>query len=175
MAATRFPGFAKDGTLVLPISPALWVPPRTPVTLDGVAFEPKRELHLTIVGSELGALVRAALQAWRLAPDDAARAFDTLDWRFTRGGERRLLAKDKVGADGMVQRVMSIVERVTMPAMAAFHRWLAGRLGVAPVVPPPHVTLYAHGDPLGIGVPSEATLAELSVRTLSDAELAGPA
>jgi hypothetical protein len=42
--------------------------------------------------------------------------------------------------------------------MARFHAALGALLGRALPVPPPHVTLYVHGDAEGIGVPDAASL-----------------
>jgi hypothetical protein len=169
--AQPFPGFGPDGTLVLPLPRAVWRPPAAAVILDGCAFEPKRELHVTLVGTALGARLAAAFADGVLAIADVARDFDALDWGFARSGAYRLLAKDKRRGPGAPRHARSIVELVRLPAMTRFHRRLAARLGVATVVPPPHVTLWVHGDPAGIGVPSEAELERLTVRTVDRAEL----
>lgn len=150
---TRWPGFGDGGTVVVPVDPATWPPPATAVTLAGVRFAPKRELHVTVVGSALGARVRAAL------PEaDVVALFEAHDWSFRRT-HRVLHLRRTIDA----KTEQTLVERIEQPAMAAFHHALSRRLGTALPVPPPHVTLYVHGTNEGIGIPDEASLARWTV------------
>ena len=155
------PAWTDGGTLLLPVAATAWPSPDAPLQLDGIAFVPKRELHVTVVGRTLGAhLHEAGLQAETLA------VAATLDWRFERCGQwLRLEAR----TDG--RRRHSIIERIALPALATLHAWLGARLGRQLAVPPPHVTLYTSGDDRGIGVPDAASLARLSVRAVDAAEL----
>jgi hypothetical protein len=148
---TRWRGFGAGGTLVVPVDPATWAPPAAPVTLGGVRFAPKRELHVTIVGKALGArlLAREA---------EVAALYEPLDWRFARS--HRLVHVRRVVAGTTEQ---TLIERIAQPAMAAFHHSLARLLGEPLPVPPPHVTLYVAGTDDGIGLPDEETLARWTV------------
>lgn len=161
-------------TLVLPIDPARWAPPRAPVTVDGIVLAPKPELHVTLIGSALGRELRAAFGAGWL---DAAvgAAFQASDWRFTRTGRcwllrRRYGAADmpRAGGGNSGSRVAhSIIERIDLPAMAPFHHALGRLLGRQLPVPPPHVTLYVADRPRGIGVASRAMLRAVEVGEVS--------
>lgn len=148
---TRWPGFGSGATVVVPVDRATWAPPAAPVTLAGVVFAPKRELHVTIVGKALGA---------RLVPHEAevAALFEPLDWSFRR--THRLVHVRRV-VDGVVEQ--ALVERIEQPAMAAFHGELARLLGAGLPVPPAHVTLYVAGTNDGIGLPDDETLARWAV------------
>lgn len=159
----RWPGFTAERTLLVPVRDA----PSRPLVLDGVAFEPKRERHVTVVGRALGARLGEAIAAGRFAEADLAHAFEALDWTHDDTDAYVWLAKDKDGV-----RAESIVELVAMPAMTAFHFALGRKLGEALAPPPPHVTRWVRGDPEGIGVPDEATLAALTVRLVAAEELA---
>lgn len=155
------PAWTDAGTLLLPVPAATWPPPATPLRLDGIAFAPKRELHLTLVGRALGAALRdAGLCAMALS------ACAELDWRFVRL-HRWLRLERRAGG----RRRHSIIELVELPAMAALHVRLGAALGRAPAVPPAHVTLYTAGDDRGIGVPDAATLARCTVRSVDAGEL----
>jgi hypothetical protein len=151
----RWPVPGAGDSLVLPIPPGEWAPPREGVEVDGIAFAPKPELHLTLVGGQLGRELRAAFaESWLAAAVTAA--LDAQEWRFTRTGRHWLLRKPFV-AQGKRKTAHSIVEHVELPAMAPFHRELGRLLGRQLPVPPPHVTLYVAGRKQGIGV---ATIAQ---------------
>jgi hypothetical protein len=159
------PRWTRAGTLLLAIAPAALPLPVAVMRLDGIEFRRKRELHATIAGNALGARVRRAMA------DGAVRraigeAIDSLDWRWQRCREWMLLEK----REGARCR-HSLIERIELPAMAAFHRRLGELLGEALPTPPPHVTLYTAGGARGIGIADEATLAHLRVRAVDASEL----
>ena len=162
-----WPGWSPLHALVLPLDPALWPPPARAVTIDGIAFAPKRELHVTIVGKVLGAQLQAAMAAQRLDEAAVRDAFAARDWHFARHAD--LLRLEKVADDG--GRCGSLIELLDMPAMEGFHRRLGRLLGCALPVPPPHVTLYTAGDAEGIGVPDVGALRLLAVRAVAPSEL----
>ena len=155
------PGWTAAGTLLLPIAPAAWPLPATPLSLDGIAFMPKRELHVTVVGRALGAeLDEAGLH------DAVASACAPLDWRFVRRGQWLRLQARTGG-----RRRDSIIERIELPALAVLYATLGALLGRQPPAPPAHVTLYTAGDERGIGVPDAAVLARRTVRRVDAGEL----
>lgn len=150
---TRWPGFGLAGTVVIPVDSATWAPPAAAIALAGVAFAPKRELHVTVIGTALGARLKAALRE-----TDVAALFAPLDWTFRRTHRVLHVRRD---VDGAVAQ--TLIERIEQPAMAAFHDALSQRLGAPLPVPPPHVTLYVHGTAEGIGIPDEESLARWTV------------
>lgn len=150
---TSWPGWTEDHTLVLPLDDA---PPAAAVSVDGLRFDPKKELHITLVGPELGAELHRVLGD-RL--ESATRpAFDALDWSGARTGALWRIEHRIREADGKAGIRSAIIEDVELPAMAFLHHWLGTLLGRQLPVPPPHVTLYTHGSPRGIGLPTEARL-----------------
>lgn len=152
-------------SLVLPIAPDCWVPPRAGVEIDGIGFTPKSELHITLIGNRLGRELRAMFATPWLAATVGA-ALDAQDWRFTRDRRHWLLRKPFL-EDGRLRVAHAIIERVELPAMAPFHRELGRLLGRQLPVPPPHVTLYVAGRPEGIGISSAARLRAFVVREVS--------
>lgn len=155
-------------TLVLPIAPERWPPPQATVEVDGLHLEPKPELHVTLVGTALGAELHATAGNHAGALVRALR--DAHDWRFERS-DRHLLLRKAVVEDGRVVVAHSLIERIDLPAMAPFHRALGRLLGRQLPVPPPHVTLYTAGRPQGIGVSSPARLRAFTVRRVAAGEL----
>lgn len=157
------PAWTEEGTLLLPVPPALWPPPPTGLRLDGTAFAPKRELHVTLVGRALGAELR------ELAEADAGlrRTAERLGARF----DGRLARQDRWLWLQKAPGVASIVQCIDLPAMAALHAALGELLARVLPVPPPHVTLYTAGRSEGIGVPDPDTLRRLAVRELTAVDL----
>ncbi|MGQ4660833.1 hypothetical protein [Lysobacter sp. F6437] len=157
-----------DSTLILPVPPAQWSPPITAVTVDGIHLDPKRELHITLIGGELLRELRATFGDSRTRAVITAGC-DEHDWHFNRTGHCLLLRKPIAG-QGFAH---SIIERVELPAMAPFHQRLGCLLGRELPVPAAHVTLYVAGRPRGIGVASDAALRALQLRPVAAAELSG--
>jgi hypothetical protein len=162
--SNAWPGWSAHKTLVLPIHPRQWAPPRGALELDALRLQAKRELHVTLIGTALAQELRDAGWVRTRAIRDA---FAALDWRYVRTGVLLLLHKP---ADGNAP-THSLIERIEMPAMADFHNALARLLQRPLPVPPPHVTLYTAGRPSGIGLPDERSLQRYSVRTVSREEL----
>jgi hypothetical protein len=153
-----WPGLGADGSVVIPIDPSAWPPPRQGVEHAGLCFDPKSELHVTVVGRALGATLRAAIAAGRFDEGALRAAFATGRWRVRRSGRWLHLHRD---ASADMAAADTLVEPVAVPAMARFHARLATLLGGPLPVPPPHVTLFIAGATEGIGVPDAATLASL--------------
>lgn len=161
----QWPGWTDRDTLLLPLDEA---PPRQPIELDGRTFEPKQELHVTLVGAGLGRELRAMFGEHL---DAATRpAFEALDWHLDRTGPHLLIEKPGRTDAGERGTVASVIEMVDLPALRYFHHWLGGLLGRQLPVPPAHVTLYTHGRARGIGIPDRHKLRAWAVR-----EVAAPA
>ena len=167
LASTR-PHWTPAGTLLLPIAPQALPLPAPALELDGIALRRKRELHATIVGNALGARMRKARGEDPAVGAAVDAAIANLAWTWQRCRHWTLLEKR-----GEAPCRHALVERIELPAMAAFHRRLGDALRERLPVPPPHVTLYTAPDGKGIGIPDTATLARLRLRDVDAAELAG--
>ncbi|MGY0557591.1 MULTISPECIES: hypothetical protein [unclassified Lysobacter] len=156
-------------TLILPIPPERWPPPRADVAIDGLVLEPKPELHVTLIGNTLGCELREVFAEACLtgALDDA---FSSQRWDFSRTG-RHLLLRKPLNEEGQPGIAHSIIELVELPAMAPFHHALGRLLGRQLPVPPPHVTLHTAGRDSGIGVANCRRLRALTLRPVSATEL----
>ena len=152
-----WPGWTKEQTLLLPIPPTDWRPPDAPVTVDGITLQPKRELHITLVGKRLGQALQGATAAGDIEAGAVRAVFERHDWCWSRSGQRTLLHAPPGRRGGPPRH--ALIEHVELPAMARFHQALGQLLGRALPVPPPHVTLYVAGTDRGIGLPDPETLA----------------
>lgn len=166
-----WPGWTPQKTLVLPIPPERWPPPPAPVVLDGITFQPKRELHVTLVGRGLGQALHGQPGRRGFRVQAVREAYGKLAWDFTRTGELLRLEKRELPGRGRGRAIGSIIERIEMPALAQFYDALADLLGRRLAIPPPHVTLYTSGRSQGIAVPDAATLQRLIVREVAASEL----
>lgn len=166
-----WPDWTPEKTLVIPIAPDRWKPPLAPIELDGLEFQPRSELHVTLIGRTLGRQIHETLGE-RFRTCAVRAAFESLDWRYERSGELLRLRKTVRLKSGESRVANSIIERIRMPAMPRFHHALGDLLGRRLAVPPPHVTLYVHGRERGIGVPSLAKLRAWTVRQVDARELA---
>lgn len=165
MTSTPWPGLTRQRTLILPAPRREWPLPPGERCIDGVAFVPKRTLHITLAGRDAIAAVEHVHSCER-AETVLRKAFVACDWRYRRTRQYLRLRKPQPPEP----EAGSIIERLDLPGMADFYRALA-TAGIAWPVPPAHVTLWTHARPRGIGVPDEATLARLRVRDVSAREL----
>lgn len=148
-AACRWPGFHAD-SLLLPLADDGAWPAAPALELDGLRLQRKHEFHVTLLNRSLGASLREHLG------DAAIRdVFTALPWAPRATGQAHLLRKAKRTAAG-VQHCASLIERLDLPALAAFRSALARQAGIALPEVLPHVTLYVTGDPDGIGLPDLA-------------------
>ena len=153
-----WPGFSAGGAVVIAIDPARWPPPAQPLILAARAYDPKHELHLTVIGRALGQALRAAVASGGLDEAVLRQAFEAGPWRLRRSGWWLPLRRE---ATAEKPAAASVIEPVALPAMARFHTRLSAATGRQLPVPPPHVTLFVEGDAEGIGVPDASTLAQL--------------
>jgi hypothetical protein len=146
---------AETGYLVVNVDKLRYHYLDRPVRWGGRIFNPKSELHITIVSLD------AAMVQSRTSADTAFRAqveerITETDWRF-----RKLSAFYHVVESPGVETLIQLVE---IPAMQGFFQKMSALFGVGFHVPPAHVTLYTLGTEKGIGLPTRAELDELAIR-----------
>lgn len=169
-AHPAWPGISANKTLLLHIDPRHWAPPRRPILVDGLRFEPKTELHVTLFGRKALARLLGGPLARRRRHQKALRAaFEACDWRWRRTGRLDRLQRREPDGGGVVG---SIIEHIELPGLATFHALLQDLVDDdMPDAPPPHVTLYTMGRPEGIGVQDAVALQRLRVREIARSEL----
>lgn len=169
--APPWPGWTPQKTLVLPIPRERWPPPSAPVSIDGITFQPKRELHVTLVSRGLGQALHGEPGRRGHRVQSVRQVFSKFDWDFSRTGEMLRLEKRELAGRGRGRVIGSIIEHIDLPALPRFYDELAELLERRIAIPPPHVTLYTSGRAQGIAVPDVATLQRLTVRQVDPAEL----
>lgn len=166
--AMRWPGFRDDGALILPLDPAMLLPPGAPMRLrlDGHVLERKHELHMTLLGREAGRALRDGIG------DGHIRAlFDSFDWNPLGTARYALMHKAKPQWDGLLM-AWSLIEHLQAPAFARFRHALAQASGLPLDCGVPHATLYVAGDPYGIGLGDIEAYRRCFVREVAASELA---
>jgi hypothetical protein len=137
----------QSGYLVIKIAMDDYGYSHTEVSYRGKTFEPKDELHITILSDEAAEMVGKFLEEH---PDDRqriCRLVEETDWTFHKTGELYYVQED---ADGE-----TIIEMVDMPELEGFFRKLSRITGKDLEIPPVHVTLYLRGTKTGIGIATQ--------------------
>lgn len=149
-----FPVLHGDALLLALTDDHDWPSAKT-LTLDGTLLQRKTELHVTLLGRDLTAVVRARLEQAHI------HAIATrFEWHLRRTGAGCVLRKTKHEGAAPLP-CTSLIERVELPAFSGFRQALAEAAQVAIPEALPHVTLYTAGDPAGIGVPDLDALAAM--------------
>jgi hypothetical protein len=143
------------------------------VVLDGKVFKPKDEVHITVIGKELAAALREAVERDPALEHQIDLAIVEAPWyapgwSYVRTGrfyhvDRWRREPERRKEEGPKE---SIIERVEAPDVVAFFARLSALTGEAYEVPPLHVTLYIHGDPYGVGLPNRKKFRDCKVREL---------
>lgn len=159
-----WPGFNEKGILLIGLSPESFCMAKETIDVHGESFTPKDELHVTLLGSELGLIIQNKIQQNQTIDKLLEKTFEEIDWSFKQTGPVHILSRSE---EEIVE--MSIILLIEMPGVTIFHDQLKtlGLIDSETPLPLPHVTLYTHNCPLGIGVPNDETLNALSRETLS--------
>jgi hypothetical protein len=161
---SEWPGINAKGTVLINLAYETFDLTEGPLTLDSIAYTPKDELHVTLVGEKVGAILQNKIELLPRTSELLGHVFDDIDWSFKRSGPLHVLSRQNKNS---VQK--SIIMLIDMPGVASFYHQLK-LLELIPddtAIPPAHVTLYTHNCPTGIGVPSENILNSLSEKSFS--------
>ncbi|MCP4471547.1 MAG: hypothetical protein GY815_12850 [Gammaproteobacteria bacterium] len=139
-----WPGFNDMDSLIIPLA---WndVPfAQSAVYIGGERFEPKDELHVTVIGKKAGRDVQTRLSRAPRTEAALQQDFESLDWSFTPGTKVHVLSRAT-----RKSRKSTIVLPLQMPGMNIFYESLQARDLVAgdTPLPPPHITLYHRNCP----------------------------
>ena len=124
-----------------------------PVRWENRIFQPKSELHITIISLDAEKVLRGTAQNAEML----ARLQDLVSntgWRF-----RKLNAFYHIVETPGVETLIQMVE---LPALPDFFTELSRLLGEPFHLPPTHVTLYTIGTEKGIGLPTRAVFEEMA-------------
>jgi len=161
---SEWQGINAKGTVLINLAYETFHLTKGPLTIDSIAYTPKDELHVTLVGEDVGAILQNKIKQVPKTSELLEHVFDDIDWSFKRSGPMHVLSRQNKNT---VQK--SIIMLIDMPGVAGFYQQLK-LLELIPddtAIPPAHVTLYTHNCPLGIGVPSDNILDSLSEKYFS--------
>lgn len=122
------------------------------VVYQGRVFEPKSELHVTIISAEDAEELRQYLHK---KPDGAQSVWDILDetdFSFRKVDEFYYVEESP--------GVETIIQMVEIPMLDTFFRSMSAMVGRGFVLPPTHVTLYVRGTDRGIALPDQEVFRE---------------
>ncbi|MFA6272683.1 MAG: hypothetical protein WC693_06370 [Patescibacteria group bacterium] len=175
-------GFTKSRTLLIPLRKEDFGLSEEKIRFRGKIFDPKKELHITVVGRKLGQALEKAIEAnpglnITLMHTVEEATWHKQDWTYKKKDEMYHVSKDReeVNPQGEVKVIHaeSIILMVEAPGVDKFYKELSGLLGKYLEVPPVHVTLYTHGDTVGIGLSNQASFEEFVVGRVLPDELRG--
>src|SRR3989338_447564 len=175
----------KNNTLLLRIKKDSFDLSSIGETAKQKGFDEKEEFHITVLGFKTGGEIKKILK--KLPPEEQQAKLaeiqaivDNTDWSFAPEEGRYNISKEyktpdpkNKGAEISETRE-SYIQKVRVQAIQAFYQKLNGILGSNLEPPPPHVTLYTSGTDKeaakkGIGINSEAELAQLNPELISEA------
>jgi len=162
-AQLKWPGFTAYNTLIINVDMHEFGIKTKPIEYSGSEFIPKREAHITVLGSEAGSHLHQLFMSNSHTEQQVRQAFESTDWSYTKTGDLRHIVRENTESTGMNMPEESIIMLVEMEGMSEFYAQLK-TLGVIDndhPVPPPHVTLYTRNCDLGIGIRSDVELSIL--------------
>ena len=159
-----WPGFNEMGTVIIPLNLDSFCVAKHEVTVLDEIFKPKQEIHVTLIGKQLGALILEKMIVDHTIEEKLKTMFDGIDWSYRPIEQGHLLER----TTGKVAQ-KSIILLLEMPGVDEFYDQLRyqGLIEPGVLTPPPHVTLYTRNCLRGIGIKNNDDLNRLSVKTLS--------
>lgn len=139
----------KRGTLLLSLGGEENLDPSFTETAVAEGFEPKSELHMTVIGFKQGRLLQKAIKNDPELAEQITQLANNTEWNIQPTGEKWHLTRQYDGEE--VPRE-SIIEIVSCPEADEFIESLENITGLGIEEQPPHVTLATRGNPQGIGV-----------------------
>ena len=165
----------KTGSLLLPLTKDGVGLSGGAIVYHGKVFEPKEEVHITVIGSELGRKIIEMSSANHEIKERILKAIAEADWSYSVQGKMHHVVKDKElpspPAANKILHAESIIRMASVPGIQQFYEQLGAIVGIQLEVPPVHVTLYTYGDPRGIGLPNQAAFEEFVREEVAPDEL----
>jgi hypothetical protein len=134
------------------------------IEILGKVFEPKEEVHITIIGTTVGQQLKEAMKRNPSIESQIRQLIVETNWTYEIGDKLYHVSKDKIIEEppggSKVVRTESIILIVEVASIRHFYEKLSRMLQMNLEVPPTHVTLYTSGDSFGIGLNNQAEFRE---------------
>lgn len=152
------------GRLLLEVPEAsIDIPTQVAVYAEENNFTPKDEHHLTVIGKR----TQLALTGSGHLEDVMTLVNGMSRWTIASTGRFYVLSHSEVDDEGGIIMEESIIQLVDLPAMNELYDKIRQTTRLDIDTPPAHVTLYTKNADRGIGVYSQAQLAEYITVELS--------
>lgn len=160
----KWPGFSEQGSVIISLAHDAVHIPKNILVLQDTAFTIKDELHVTLLGSKLGSVLKEKTTLHQGTEKWLKQTFESIDWSFRQTGPVHILSRKK--GRNFQQTIIMLIE---MHGFNHFYSKLrsSGIIDSDTPVPPPHITLFTYNCQTGISVPSIEALKELSAKTFS--------
>ena len=160
----KWPGVNESGNVLIELALESFCLAKNDIDVLGECFTPKDELHVTLIGEEIGLIIQDRIKQDQTINKLLKKTFEEIDWSYKQTGPVHLLSRSEEGA---VEK--SVIMLIEMPGVTIFYDQLKalGLIDLDTPVPPPHVTMYTQNCHLGIGVPNDEALNILSRESLS--------
>lgn len=136
----------------------------------GQVFQPKSELHITIVSQD----AEHILKYLNDHPQDSGNLQDLIlstDWSFRKQEQfYHVVESPEIATEAGIP-VETIIQMVELPMLQAFLKDLSKLVGRGFELPPTHVTLYTRGTEKGISLPNQIVFKELVKASMRPREL----
>ena len=175
-------GFTESLTLLIPLRKEDFGLSEAKIQFRDKIFDPKKEVHITVVSRKLGQELGEAIEVNPRLNIPLMQAvkearWHKQDWSYRKKDEMYHLSRDsaQVNPRGEIEVIHaeSIILMVEAPGVDKFYEELSGLLGKDIEVPPVHVTLYTHGDTVGIGLLTQAAFEAFATGRVFPDELRG--
>lgn len=142
------------------------------IELSGKVFQSKKEVHITIIGRDLGQRLKQAMGKDDSIKNHLREIISRTDWTYEVKSRLYYLSKDKrVDTEPGIIHAESIIVEVDLAGIRRFYENLSKMLRTDLDVPPTHITLYTRGDPLGIALNSRADFEQFVIGKVVPGEL----
>ena len=108
-AQLKWPGFTAYNTLIIDVDKHEFGIKAEPIEYSGSTFIPKREAHITVLGTELGSRLHQLIISNSHIEHQVRQAFESTDWSYTKTGDLRESAGENTELAGMNVTEESII------------------------------------------------------------------
>ena len=140
--------------------------------LEDKDFQPKKETHITVIGSFQGPKLLESIRERPELEDRLRDAIQDRDWQFQPLDTWYLISREKTEEESsQTVHVESIIRMVEVPGIEGFFQSVSDIFDMDLDPPPTHVTLYTYHDPEGIAISTKRELELFIVREVQPNEL----
>ena len=112
----KWPGFNESGSVTIELAPGSFCLAKNEIDLIGEIFTPKDELHVTLIGRDLGLIIQDTIQLYQAINQLLEKTFEEIDWAYKQTGPGHILLRPE---EGVIQK--SVIMLIEMPGLTVFY------------------------------------------------------